>query len=337
MRAYNLLLRLYPASFRHEYGGEMRALFARRRRDSANPLARLWLWLSTIPEVAGNALLVHLDLLDQDLRYTLRLLRRAPGFAATAVLIVALGIGATTAAFSVTDFVLLRPLPFPEAERLVKVWETAPGYGRVELSAGNYHDWKRASTLFESIGLYHLFAANLVSASEPLRVEGASVSADLFPTLRVQPLLGRRFAEADDRDGAAATAILSYRLWQTRFGGDPSIVGRQVMLDTESHTVIGVMPREFRFPTPDAVLWVPLRLTAEARAERNNNWMYSVGRLRPNATLEAARAELNLLAAQSKQQYPKENANVGAAVYRFSDDVSQQSRLLLIALCGAAG
>jgi predicted permease len=337
MRAYNLLLFFYPASFRHEYGAEMRALFARRRRDASGPVAAVALWLGTIAEVVGNAFLVHLDLLDQDLRYTLRMLKRAPGFATTAVMIVALGIGATTAVFSVTDFVLLRPLPFPEAERLVKVWETTPGYGRLELSAGNYHDWKRASTVFESIGLYHLFAANLVGTSEPLRVEGASVSADLFSTLGVQPLLGRRFVESDDRESAAGTTILSYRLWQTRFGGDPTIVGRQVMLDTESYTVIGVMSREFRFPTPDALLWMPLRLTAQEQTERNNNWMYSVGRLRPAVTLDEARAEMKLLAAQSKQQHPKENANVGAAVYRFSDDVSQQSRLLLIALCGAAG
>ena len=337
MRAYNLLLLFYPASFRHEYGGEMRALFARRVRDAGGPIARAALWLSTIAEVLGNAFLVHVDLLRQDVHYTARMLKRAPGFAVTAVLIVALGIGATTAAFSVTDFVLLRPLPFPQAERLVKVWETAPGYGRVELSAGNYHDWKRASTVFESIGLYHLFAGNLVGASEPLRVEGASVSADLFPTLGVQPLLGRRFVESDDREGAPGTTMLSYRLWQTRFGGDPAIIGRQVMLDTESYVVIGVMAREFRFPTPDALLWVPLRLTAQAQTERNNNWMYSVGRLRAGVTLDAARAEMNLLAAQSKQQYPKENANVGAAVFRFSDEVSQQSRLLLVALCGAAG
>jgi predicted permease len=337
MRFYNLLLRLYPASFRNEYGEEMRPQFARRLRESSSALGALALWGATIAEVAGNAALVHWDLLKQDLGYTSRMLRRAPGFAATAILIVALGIGATTAAFSVTDFVLLRPLPFPDPERLVKVWETNPGYGRVELSAGNYRDWKRTSTVFDSIGLYHLFAANLVGTTDPFRVEGASVSADLFPTLGVQPIVGRRFAESDDRDGAAGTTMLSYRLWQTRFGGDPSIVGRQVTLDTESYTIIGVMPREFLFPTPDALLWIPLRHTEEQWAERNNNWLYSVGRLRAGVTLEQARAQLKILAARSTQQYPVENAHVGAAVYRFSDEVPQQSRMLLIGLCGAAG
>ena len=336
MRAYNLLLRLYPASFRNEYGEEMRLLFARRRRDVTGPGSVLLLYMQTIAEILGNAVLVHLDLLGQDLRYTARMLRRAPGFAITAVLIVALGIGATTAAFSVTDFVLLRPLPFPDPERLVKVWERSSGYGRMELSPANYRDWKKASTVFESIGTYHGLAANMLGAGEPLRVEGASVSFDLFPTLGVQPLIGRLFLDTDDREGAAGTTLLSYRLWQTRYGGDPAVIGRQVMLDNEAYTVLGVMPREFRFPTADAQLWTPLRFTEENYVDRNDNWMYVVGRLRPDASLERAQAEMDLIAAQSRQQYPKENANVGASVFRFSDEVSQQSRLLLLALCGAA-
>ena len=128
MRAYNLLLRLYPASFRNEYADEMRAVFARRRREASGPLAVAALWLEAAADVLGNAALVHLDILKQDLAYTARVLRRTPGFAITAILIVALGIGATTAAFSVTDFVLIRPLPFPEPDRLVKLWETTPGY-----------------------------------------------------------------------------------------------------------------------------------------------------------------------------------------------------------------
>src|SRR5471030_1398947 len=139
---YNLLLRAYPASFRNEYGEEMRDLFARRRREATGPLSAVVLWLQTIAEVIGNAALVHWDLLRQDLSYTARMLRRAPGFAITAVLIVALGIGATTAAFSVTDFVLLRPLAFPHADRLVKVWERTPGYRGLEFSPANCRDWK---------------------------------------------------------------------------------------------------------------------------------------------------------------------------------------------------
>jgi putative ABC transport system permease protein len=337
MRVYDLLLRVYPSSFRNEYGGEMRAVFARRRRDAVGAGSIVTLWLGTIAEVAGNAALVHGDLLRQDAGYTLRVLRRTPGFAITAVLIVALGIGATTAVFSVTDFVLIRPLPFPDPSRLVKVWERTPGYNRLELSAANYRDWTEGSAVFERIGMYHAAAANLLGAGEPLNVFGAAVSADLFPTLGVRPLLGRLFVETDDRKGAAGTLILSYRLWQTQFGGDPAVVGRELLLDSEKFAVVGVMPREFRFPSSDAQLWTPLRFDEQDYVDRNNNWLESVGRLRRGVTIAQARARLELLAAQSRRQYPKENADVSASVIRFSDEVSNQSRLLLVALCGAAG
>ena len=333
---YNLLLRLYPTSFRNEYGEEMRALFARRRL-AAGPIGRVGLWLEAIPEVIGNATLVHWDLFRQDLSYSARMLRRAPGFAVTAILIVALGIGATTAAFSVTDFVLLRPLPFPDAGRLVRLYEKTPAYSQLELSAANYRDWKKGSTVFESIGLHHGASANLVGVGEPQRVSGTAVSFDLFPTLRVQPLIGRLFTETDDRDGAPGTLILSYRLWQSQFGGDPSILGRQLLLDAESFTVIGVMPQAFRFPVSDVQYWTPLRFNAEMYVDRNDNWHYSVGRLRAGVTLEQAQAEMDVLAAQTKLQFPAENKDVGAVLTRLEDDgVSQQARLMLYALSGAA-
>jgi predicted permease len=337
MHLYNLLLRAYPTSFRNEYGAEMRAVFA-RRRAAAGPLGAVGLWLESIADVLGTAALVHWDLFRQDLSYSARTLRRAPGFAITAILIVALGIGATTAAFSVTDFVLLRPLPFPQPHRLVRLYEKTPAYSQLELSAANYRDWKQGSTVFESIGLHHPAAGNLVGLGEPQRVLGTAVSFDLFPTLRVQPLIGRLFTETDDRDGAPGTLILSYRLWQTQFGGEPSILGRQVLLDAESFTVIGVMPRSFRFPVSEVQYWTPLRFNAEMYVDRNDNWHYSVGRLRPGVTMEQAQAEMDILAARSKQQFPAENKDVGAILTRLEDDgVSQQARLLVYALLGAAG
>ena len=226
MRGYRLLLRLYPASFRHEYGDEMSAIFARRLRDASNPLARTVLWVETIAEVMPNAALVHGDMLAQDLHYVARTLRRTPGFAITAVLIVALGIGATTAAFSVTDFVLIRPLPLPDPDRLVKLWERTPGYPTMELSAPNYRDWKAAAKSFASMGVYRSYAVTMISAGEPRRFSGTAISADLLPTLGVAPLIGRGFTADDDRDGAAGTVIVSYQWWQIEFGGDPNIVGR---------------------------------------------------------------------------------------------------------------
>src|SRR4051812_34636715 len=332
---YRALLYLYPASFRNEYAGEMCAVFARRRAASG-PFGAIGLWLETIPDVIVNAALVHADLLRQDLSYTIRMLRRSPGFAITALLIVSLGIGATTAAFSVTDFVLLRPLPFFQPDRLVKLYERTPAYGRLELSAANYRDWKAGATVFESLGLYHAAAGNLISGGEPVRVDGVAVSADLMPTLRVQPLLGRLFSAPDDRAQAPGTIIFSYRLWQTQFGGDPAIVGKQVRLDTESYTVIGVMPREFRFPSADTLFWTTVRFDEQAYADRTDNWHYGVGRLRPGVTSAQAQAEMDVLAARTKQQYPVENKNTGAVLVPLSDSVPQQARMLLYALSGAA-
>ncbi len=338
MHPYRLLLRLYPASFRHEYGAEMSTIFARRRRDAPGPLAGAALWIETIAEVLPNAALVHWDVLAQDLRYVARTLRRTPGFAITAVLIVALGIGATTAAFSVTDFVLIRPLPFPEPDRLVKLWEKTPGYATMELSAPNYHDWKAAAKSFASLGVYRAAAVTMTSAGEPRRFIGSSVSADLLPTLGVAPIIGRAFAADDDRDGAAGTVILSYQWWQTEFGGDPNVVGRSVIFDEKPYTVIGVMSREFHFPTSDVLFWTTNRFGERdyQPQERTNNYLYAVGRLRRGVTLQQARAEMDVIAAQSIQQYPKENKDTGAVLLLLSEEVSNRSRLLLMALSGAA-
>jgi putative ABC transport system permease protein len=341
MTFYNFLLRLYPSSFRHEYGDEMRALFARARRQ-ATGFGVVALWLGVIAEVAGNAVAVHADILRQDVFYTGRVLRRSPGFALTAILIVALGIGATTAAFSVTDFVLLRPLPFPEPDRLVTVVERTPGYDHMELSGPNYRDWKAAAKSFESMGIYHHDQLTVFGAGEPRRWTGASVSSDLLSTLGVSPIVGRGFTEADDREGAPGTILLSYRLWQTEFGGDPAIIGRalsaQADFDTAVFTVIGVMPREFRFPNAKIEFWITNRFGAAqyTEEERTDNWLDGVGRLKRGVTLSQVRAEMDLIAAQLETAYPVANKGTGAAIDPLSDNVSERSRLLLVALSGAS-
>lgn len=335
MRLYRALLHLYPASFRGEYGEEMCAIFAQRRRDAPHALAVLALWAETCFEVLRNAAHVHADILGQDLRYTVRTLGRAPGFTLTAILVVALGVGATTAVFSVTDRVLIRPLPFPDSNRLVKLWEGQPGY-RNELSPANYRDWKRMSKAFEAMAAYRRLSANLVGQGDPQRIEGASATADLFPMLGVQPVLGRLFTAEDDREGAPGTVLLSYSLWQAAFGGDAAVLGRKVLLDGAPHVIIGVMPRGFHFPSRDAGLWTPMRFAERDFEDRNDTYLYAVAKLRPGASLEQARAEMGVVTAQLARQYPKENAGIGAIVNRLRDEVSEQSRLLLAALCGAA-
>jgi predicted permease len=327
---------LYPATFRAEYGEEMAAIFAARLRDAAGPLARLVVLVATIPEVLFNACAVHWDIARRDVSYTLRTLYHARGFALTAILIVGLGVGANTAAFTVTDFVLFRPLPFPDAHRLVTIWQAAPGYLRMELAPGNIRDWKQAATSYEGIGIHRGFGANLLGPSGPARVTGRSISADLFPTLGVQAALGRVFAVGEDSGNAPLTVVLSDRLWRAAFGADPGVIGRKVILDEESYQVIGVMPRGFSFPDRESEVWVPLILTSEDSQDRTNNEFYAVARLKPGVSLDNARAEMALLAAQSRKQHPKENENTGAIVNDLRDDMSQQSRVLIMALSGAA-
>ena len=207
MRAYRALLHLFPSSFRAEYGEDMCAILAQRRREASGPLAVLAVWIGAVLDVFANALRAHGDVLRQDLRFAARTLGRSPGFTATAILVSALGVGATTATFSITDHVLVRPLPFPESDRLVKLWEAPSGYGRNELSPANYRDWKPMSTAFEAMPAYRGLSVNLVGQGEPERLEGASVTADLFPMLGAQPALGRLFTTDDDRAGAAGRPV----------------------------------------------------------------------------------------------------------------------------------
>ncbi len=330
------LLRLYPASFQAEYGDEIFKIWTRRWRDSEALLARVVFWPSLLCETAANAAAVHWDILRQDLHFTARTLAHSKGFALTAILVLALGVGANTAAFSVTDFVLIRPLPFAHPDRLVKLWQRQPGYSRMELSPANYRDWKRLSKSFDGMGAFWENSVNLVGQGEPERLDTAAVTGDLFPLLGVQPALGRLFTAEEDGPGAAGTLLLSHPLWQSLFGGDPSVIGRRVNLDNAAYVVIGVMPADFYFPSRNTELWTPMRLEEGNFQDRNDNYLEVVGKLKRGASLTQARAEMNVIAGQLEKEYPKENKQVAANVIPLRDELSEQSRLLLIALSGAA-
>jgi predicted permease len=336
MRFYKLFLRAYPASFRNEYGDEMCAIFARRLREASGPTARAALWAFAPFETICNAAAVHADILRQDLRYTARSLVRSPGFAFTAIAVLALGIGANTAAFSITDHVLIRALPFPDSDRLVNLWEAPPGYSRVELSPANYRDWKNSATVFESMGAHTNISANLVGQGEPERLDGAMMTSEVIPALGVSPLIGRTFTDADTREGAPSTVLLSYDLWQIDFGGDPGVLGRRVLLNDQARSVIGVMPRDFRFPDRQARFWMPLAFKDEDYRDRDNLYLHITARLKRDVSIQTARAEMSVIAARLASQYPDDNAHVGAVVIPLRDDVSRQSRMLVLALAGAA-
>ncbi len=241
-----------------------------------------------------------------------------------------------TAVFSVTDFVLIRPLPFPRADRLVILWERHPGYGRMELSPANYRDWKHSATAFSRMAAFTFTSANLTGAGEPRRLQGTEVAADFLPTLGVQPLIGRGFTASDDTPGAPGTIILTYRLWQTEFGGSPDIIGRKVVLDEVPHAVIGVMPNTFHYPSEDTEFWTPIQMTPQWFVDRNDNFLDAIARLGDGVTVEQARAEGDLIAGQLTRQYAKDNAHTGLRVNTWREEMPQQTRLLLTALGAAA-
>lgn len=335
MPVYRALLHLYPRSFREEYGREMCSVFSERRRNTSGA-AIFRLWTETFFDVLANALRVHWDLLGQDLRYAARTFRRASGFALTAILLVGLGVGATTAVFTITDHVLIRRLPFRDPDRLVKVWENRPPYTHMAVSPPNYRDWKNMSTVFENMEAYRGLSVNMSGQGEPEVIEGASVSAGLFPMLGIQPAIGRLFDASDDRDGSPGTVLLSYSLWQTLFGGDNAVVGKKVLLDNAPYTIIGVLPRNFYFPNPDAELWTAMRFAPLDLADRNNNYVQVIARLKHGITLQQAREELRVTTAQLERAYPKENAHTGATIATLREEVSTGARLALLVLFGGA-
>ncbi len=338
---YRALLHLYPKSFRGEYEGEMCAIFAARRRDASGMLGLIALWFETFFEVLFNATRVHLDILRQDLNYLGRTLRQSPGYALTVIAIAGLGIGATTAAFSITDHVILRPLPFPDAERLVMVWEKEPHYSKMELSPANYRDWKAQSKSFDSFGAFSYLSTNLVGEGEPERMAGSVVTWEVMPLIGIKPIIGRWFTEEEDRRGVQGTVILSYPLWQARFGGSASAIGKKILLDGEPCTVIGVMPAGYSFPRRETDLWMAMRSSGQFGGgfddpDRTNTYLTGVGKLRAGVTLDQASAELRLIAAQIERQFPKELKNVSAAAYDLHDSIAPQSKTMLWALLGAS-
>jgi putative ABC transport system permease protein len=227
MNFYRLLLHLYPSSFRAEYGDEMSAIFSEELGRSSG-MGGCVLWLSAIAEIMSNAAMVHGEIARRDLFHSARSLLGSPGFTVTAVLLVTIGIGANVAVFTLANFVLVRPLPFPEPERLMKVWEKHSGYSRMELSPANYRDVLAASHSFTALAAFNGNSMSLVGQGEPQRIDGTKVTANLFSVLQRPALIGRFFSKEDGLAGAPGTVVLSYTLWQTAFGGDTSIVGKSV-------------------------------------------------------------------------------------------------------------
>ncbi len=336
MRWYRALLHLYPRSFRAEYGGEMLKDFA-REWQAASGVATVTLVVATLVDVVANSARAHADILLQDLRYAVRSLRRTPGFTITAIVVAGLGIGATTAAFSIADHVLVRPLPFRDAARLVKLTEnhTAQGFPVIEPSPVNYKDWRRMATSFESIEGYATAIGTLVSSGEPERLSGAIVAPGAFALLGRQAAIGRTLIDGDET-ATASPVVISDRLWRTKFAADPNVLGSTLALDSATLIIVGVMPTDFFFPSTTTDYWRITTFDGTADANRGNNYIGVMARLKPDVTLAQAQAEMDSIAAQIATQFPKEQTGKGVNVRAWRDDIGSQSRTMLLTLVGAS-
>jgi predicted permease len=336
---YGILLTLLaPASFRNEYGTEMKAVAAKRLRE-ASWLAAPWVWLDVIADLVLASIASHWDLFLQDVHYALRSASKAKSFTLVVIGVAALGVAAATSVFTVANHVLLNPLPYSEPDRLVKLWEnhTSRGYPKVDVSPANFHDWQQMSTSFEAIAAFSDRPVNMTGSGEPERVVGAAITHELFPILRISPIFGRSFTAADDKEGAPKTVMISYSLWQDRFGGDPAIAGKSLDLDGEPATIIGVMPSDFFFPRREVRIWTTLRFGPQDFQDRENLMLRVAGRLKRGVTLEQAQAELQVIGSRLAAQYPKTNRNISVTSVRMQDEFPARSRTIVTILGTAAG
>ncbi len=270
----------------------------------------------------------------QDLKYGVRMLLRSPGVTVIAVLALALGIGANTAIFSVVNGVLLRPLPFEEPGRLVRLSEDAPQVPQMSISYPNFLDWREQNRVFTGVAALQFQSYNLTGTNEPERLSGRNVSANFFSLLGVKPAAGRTFLLEEDRPGASRVCVVSNGLWQRRFGSDPNLVGKQLTLNNESYTVVGVLPPTYRFGTATDV-FAPIGLKADTMTERGSHpGIYAIARLKPGVTVEGARSEIVGLAKSLAKQYGKgDSATVTSLQEFFVGDI----RPSLLVLLGAVG
>lgn len=287
--------------------------------------------------VRQTSRLLWIETAARDIRYALRGLCLNPGFATTAVLSLTLGIGASVAIYTVADNLLLRPLPYPEAKQLVMLYETKP---RENLkhnvsSPANYLDWKAQSSSFSAIGGFVDYHVILGDGKRTEEVDAQAVSGELLPALRVQPIRGRLFTMQEDKPGARV-AMISYRLWQNWFGGDDAVIGRQLQVNSQPCTVIGVLPPDFYFNTRSSDVWLTLGLNqAENLRKTQGRWMWAMGRLKPGVSLSQARAEMTGIAKRLEIAYPEFDKGWGIDVVPLRDSLVGEAKTSLMVLLGA--
>jgi predicted permease len=287
-------------------------------------------------EFGGN----FIDGLIQDARFSFRALRRSPGFFVVAVLTLALGIGATVAAFSVVNVVLLRPFAFSNPETLLWIYAQRIDAPRTSFSLPEYCDYRDQNTSFEGLGAIGSYNANLSDSGDPERVQGVRISANALAILGLQPLIGRTLIDADDRNGAPPVAMISYGLWARRYASNPDIVNRSVNLNGEPRQIVGVLPRNFALPNQDTDVVVPLQPESDPRRNARNSvsFLRFVGRLKPNVTAQQAHAELDAIRQNLRRQFPEAySGKVGITIVPLTEEIVSNVRMVLLTIFCAAG
>jgi putative ABC transport system permease protein len=280
-----------------------------------------------------------IEKLLQDLRYSFRVMVKSPVLTGAAIIALALGIGANTAIFSVVNAVLLRPLPYENPAKIIRVWGTQPQKGAFDkyFAAPDYTDLRDQNQVFEHLAAFRSWPFTLTGMAEPITVWGQRVTASFFPVLGVYPALGRAFTEDEELAAKNTVVILSHKFWQSRFNGERNILGQTITINDVSRTVVGVMPPGFEFPQGDAsVLYIPYTFSAW-EANRGRESMSAIGRLKPGVSLSQAQANLESIAAQIEQQYPDTNKGKSVRTLSLHDDIAGKIRPALIILLGAVG
>ena len=309
-----------------------------RRADGAHARPRMERAISTIQEIrqpTPGALKMLADLLT-DARYAVRQLIKTPGFTVVAVLTLAFGIGASSAIFSVVNTVMLKPLPYPEAERIVRVFEVVPQYGRFAVAPASFLDWRQQNTVFERIAAYAPGTDTFVGQEGPERIPLAAVSWDTFELLGTAPALGRSFREDEGLPDRNAVIVISHGMWQRRFGSDPGVLGQTISLSGSPVTVLGVMPPDFYFPNREIEFWRPIAFNP-ADATRGGHYLAVIARLKPGVSTEQADAEMKTIAERLALQYPDSSANESAETIALQELIVGPIRPLLFTLLAAVG
>src|SRR5690242_4041822 len=282
---------------------------------------------------------VGMETLLRDLRHGARMLAKSPGFAAVAILTLALGIGANTALFSVVNGVLLSPLAYPQSGQLVAIYGKTPGFDQAPIAYPNFLDWQRDTQTFSSMAIYRNHDYNFVGTGEAERLTGYMVSADFFSTLGVTPVLGRNFLSEDDRVGAAPAVILGGGFWQRKFGSSLDILGKSIILNGTSYTIVGVIPAGFTFYGHDRDVYTPIGQWNDPsfRDRRIEMSAHAVGRLKPGVTLAQAKADMDGIAQNLAAAYPEADKAVGISLVSMKEDIVGNVEPLLIVLLAAVG